>query len=125
MLHDQVFLTFFGISRKMDFCDCHLGAIAATMKWGGRGEGGTRERHCKAAGGGGGEYKGLGCTVLYSVHTNSTCTRGGGAAIAEVEMSIVHPGAVRRLGFEIQKYRTTAKFREKNTKLTSPLPRRS
>jgi hypothetical protein len=35
-------------------------------------------------------------------------------------MSIVHPGPVRRLGFEIQKYRTTAKFRGKKHKTHFP-----
>jgi hypothetical protein len=70
-------------NRSNIFCYCHLGAIAAKIKWGGgeAGEGVTRERP-SMAGGGGKKYKGLGCTLLNSVHTNSTWTRGGGGGAA-------------------------------------------
>ena len=51
--------------------NCHLGAIA--------GEGVTRERPSMARGGG--EVQGLGCTVPYSVHTNSTCSMGWGGGV--------------------------------------------
>jgi hypothetical protein len=67
---------------------CHLGATAATMKWGGGGCM-TKERPGRGRGtkgevrgrtGGGEEIQGSRCTVLYI--QNSTCTtggRGGGA----------------------------------------------
>jgi hypothetical protein len=57
---------------------CHLGAIAATMKWGEAGEDMTRGRPSRAAegesggGGGRGGGKGLRCTVLYSIHRTHT-----------------------------------------------------
>ncbi len=43
-----------------------------------RGGGGGVGGEGEGEGGGGREYKGLGRTVLYSVHTNSTCTNKGG-----------------------------------------------
>jgi hypothetical protein len=71
---------------------CHLGAIAATMKWGEAGEDMTRGRPSRAAEGerGGGREgggKGLWCTLLYSIHRTHTklhvYKQGGGVGAGQ------------------------------------------